>query len=97
MINEVMGRTKVVPDSCAAQKMKFSIKDFFSKCDQILMKNVSFCAVLFEYDQVPNMARTKLFKTFVTERFDNWFTKDLNGHSNVRHMDCPRRKKIKLG
>ena len=51
--------------------MKFSIKDFFSKCDQILMKNVSFCAVLFEYDQVPNMARTKLFKTFVTERFDN--------------------------
>ena len=52
-----------------AQKMKFFIKDFFSKCDQILMKNVSFCAVLFEYDQVPNMARTKLFKTFVSERF----------------------------
>ena len=34
-----------------AQKMKFSIKDFFSKCDQIcrkleiLMENFSFCAV----------------------------------------------------
>ena len=37
-----------------AQKMKFSIKDFFSKCDQIrsfllqksLMENFTFCAVL---------------------------------------------------
>ena len=45
---------------CTAQKMKFSIKDFFSKCDQIrsflwiwsnwlkksLMENFIFCAVL---------------------------------------------------
>ena len=40
-----------------AQKMKFSIKDFFSKCDQIqiwwhllmksLMENFTFCAVQF--------------------------------------------------
>ena len=33
-----------------AQKIKFSIKDFFSKCDQILLKkslmeNLIFCAV----------------------------------------------------
>ena len=50
--------------SCIAQKMKFSIKDFFSKCDQIrsflriwspllkksLMENFIFCAVLvFEF------------------------------------------------
>ena len=25
----------MVPVACTAQKMKFSIKDFFSKCDQI--------------------------------------------------------------
>ena len=40
---------------CTAQKMKFSIKDFFSKCDQIhkknlvkksLMENFIFCAVI---------------------------------------------------
>ena len=45
-----------------AQKMKFSIKDFFSKCDQIrrflwiwshllkisLMENLIFCAVVFQ-------------------------------------------------
>ena len=33
-----------------AQKMKFSIKDFFSKCDQVrrkfLIENFIFCAVL---------------------------------------------------
>ena len=47
-----------------AQKMKFSIKDFFSKCDQIrrklliwphllkksLTENFIFCAVRFKYD-----------------------------------------------
>ena len=47
-------------DGCTAQKMKFSIKDFFSKCDQIRwklriwshllkkssMENFIFCAVL---------------------------------------------------
>ena len=46
-----------------AQKMKFSIKDFFSKCDQIrsflqiwshllkksLMENLIFCAVSLQY------------------------------------------------
>ena len=49
-----------------AQKMKFSIKDFFSKCDQIssflriwshllkksLMKNFIFCAVLNEESEL---------------------------------------------
>ena len=48
-----------VPLTITAQKMKFSIKDFFSKCDQIrsflriwshllkksLMENLIFCAV----------------------------------------------------
>ena len=47
-------------EKCTAQKMKFSIKDFFSKCDQIrrklgiwshllkksLMKNCIFCVVV---------------------------------------------------
>ena len=50
-----------VPTLYTAQKMKFSIKDFFSKCDQIrrnlriwshllkksLMENFIFCAVIF--------------------------------------------------
>ena len=48
-------------NQCTTQKMKFSIKDFFSKCDQIrsylwiwshllkksLMENFIFCAVMF--------------------------------------------------
>ena len=48
---------------CIAQKMKFSIKDFFSKCDQIyrklpvwshllkksLMENYTFCVVMDTY------------------------------------------------
>ena len=48
-----------------AQKMKFSIKDFFSKCDQIrrklwiwshllkksLMENFMFCAVKIDYNE----------------------------------------------
>ena len=46
--------------SFTAQKMEFSIKDFFSKCDQIrrkhllkksLMKNSIFCAVHVTYWQ----------------------------------------------
>ena len=50
----------MVPVACTAQKMKFSFKDFFSKCDQIhkklriwshllkksLVENFIFCAVL---------------------------------------------------
>ena len=28
-----------------AQKMKFPIKDFFSKCDEILNEKLIFCAV----------------------------------------------------
>ena len=38
-----------VPTLLTAQKMKFSIKDFFSKCDQIrfLIENFFFCAVTF--------------------------------------------------
>ena len=32
-------------NSVTAQKMKFSIKDFFSKCDQSLIENFIFCAV----------------------------------------------------
>ena len=52
---------RLVSETDTAQKMKFSIKDSFSKCDQIrsflriwshllkksLMKNVIFCAVLY--------------------------------------------------
>ena len=49
-------RMKAVTVRIAAQKMKFSIKDFFSKCDQIhrklngylmksLMEDFFFCAV----------------------------------------------------
>ena len=51
---------KLFPEVYTAQKMKFSIKDFSSKCDQIrrklriwthlleksLMENFTFCAVL---------------------------------------------------
>ena len=51
---------KPVKHGCTAQEMKFSIKDFFSKCDQIrrklriwshllkksLMENFIFCAVI---------------------------------------------------
>ena len=54
---EVVWKNSIV---CTAQKMKFSVKDFFSKCDQILRKlqiwshllkkslieNFIFCAVL---------------------------------------------------
>ena len=41
-----------VPDNINAQKMKFSIKNFFSKCDQILKKSlmtnlIFLCSVLF--------------------------------------------------
>ena len=53
-------KIRVFSDSITAQKMKFSIKDFFSKCDQIcrklriwshllkksLMESLVFCAVL---------------------------------------------------
>ena len=52
----------------AAKKMKFSIKDFFSKCDQIcsflriwshlpkksFMENFIFCAVLLSHQTIPN-------------------------------------------
>ena len=31
---------------CTAEKMKFCIKDFFSKCDQMLNGKLHFCAVL---------------------------------------------------
>ena len=54
--------------SCTAQKTKFSIKDLFSKFDQIcsflriwaqllkksLMKNFIFCAVLLSHQTIPN-------------------------------------------
>ena len=37
----------MIRDIYTAQKTKFSINDFFSKCDQIrLMENVIFCSVL---------------------------------------------------
>ena len=57
----------IVLEGLTAQKMKFSIKDFFSKCDQIhsflriwshllmrsLMENFIFCAVLiFAYHKI---------------------------------------------
>ena len=33
------------PETRTSQKMKFSTKDFFSKCDQILSGKLHFCAV----------------------------------------------------
>ena len=46
------GETK----GCTAQKMKFFVKDFFSKCDQMdrllkksLMENFIFCAVMLRH------------------------------------------------
>ena len=58
-VHEISYRAEKIT-SCTAQKMKSSIKDFFSKCDQIrsflriwshllkesLMENFIFCAVL---------------------------------------------------
>ena len=64
-----MGQSKAIkqnwtgPTNFTAQKMKFSIKDFFSKCGQIrsflriwlhlqeksLMENFIFCAVLYQF------------------------------------------------
>ena len=57
--------TRLSPRRQTAQKMRFSIKDFFSKCDQIprklriwlhllknsLMKNLIFCAVTIEVEK----------------------------------------------
>ena len=57
-----------------AQKMKFSIKDFFSKCDQIrsflriwshllkkpLMENFIFCAVKELFYSVTNLIETEI-------------------------------------
>ena len=54
-----MNNYHVFPDFDTAQKLKFSVKDFFSRCDQIrsflriwshllkkcLMENFNFCAV----------------------------------------------------
>ena len=55
----ILSRNRLISGISTAQKMKFSIKDFFSKCDQIrrklhiwshllkksLMQNFFFCAV----------------------------------------------------
>ena len=52
-----------------AQKMKFSVKDFFSKCDQIRMKlRIFFCAVL-----IGNLY-WKLFRNVIKNwaKFWNW-------------------------
>ena len=45
----VLPTSMTVPILLTAQKMKFSIKDFFNKCDQIrfLIENFFFCAVTF--------------------------------------------------
>ena len=51
------------------QKMKFSVKDFFSKCDQIRMKlRIFFCAVL-----IGNLY-WKLFRNVIKNwaKFWNW-------------------------
>ena len=63
--------------TATAQKMKFSIKDFFSKCDQIssflqiwsnllkkcLMKNLIFCAVsVFEIDALLEIGTQLVYK-----------------------------------
>ena len=73
----------LVPDT--AQKMKFSIKDFFSKCDQIcgnlgiwshllkksLMENFIFCAVkFFPYVLIQYQLRKSIFNAS-TLSFEN--------------------------
>ena len=59
---EMLEKIECLFELCTAQRMKFSIKDFFSKCDQIhsflqiwshflkisLMENFIFCAVLLQ-------------------------------------------------
>ena len=61
-------------DGFTTQKMKFSIKDFFSKCDQIrrklriwshllkksLMKNFIFCVVI---EQLHDLLKTEKFRS----------------------------------
>ena len=65
----VLCRSRLLPMPVIAQKMKFLIKDFFSKCDQIrrklriwshllkksLMKNIIFCAVCISWLKSLNM------------------------------------------
>ena len=68
-------RIPVFSSNTTAQKTKFSIKDFFSKCDKIrwklriwshllkksLMENFIFCAVIQEYvDHIKNLASVYL-------------------------------------
>ena len=59
----VDGKVRIRGNLCTGQRMKFSIEDFFSKCDQIhsllriwshllkksLMENFIFCAVVFRH------------------------------------------------
>ena len=74
--------------SCTAQKIKFFIKDFFSKCDQIwrklriwshllkksLMENFIFCAVMF------------IIKQELDKMKSMWNTHYI---SKVRNSECP--------
>ena len=46
-MNKVRKDLSAIEDT--AQKMKFFIKDFFSKCDQILNGKLRFCAVISVY------------------------------------------------
>ena len=71
-----------------AQKRKFSVKDFFSKCDQILrflpiwshllkkslMKNFSFCAVIIGFQL---LVQNNLFPAFSCHFFYNTLQKPL--------------------
>ena len=64
--NRVVKTLSANPTKCTAQKMKFSIKDFFSKCDQTrsflriwshklkksLMENLNFYAVMVKHTQI---------------------------------------------
>ena len=61
MTIDATGHASFTAKGSRAQKMKFSIKDFFSKCDQItftgeipFMENFIFCAVLNLYFELHN-------------------------------------------
>ena len=72
---------------CTAQKIKFSIKDFFSKCDQIrrelriwshllkksLMENLIFCAVKIEGLQLVTLFKERLQYRCSLVSFEKFF------------------------
>ena len=88
---ENFGRIKA---ALAAQKLKFSIKDFFSKCDQIhgklriwshllkesLMKNFSFCAVPLNIFHILQRNTFSLLIVIISAAF--------NGNKDIKMGHC---------